>query len=113
MREHEINKLNNFVGGWYFDDTSICDKLIQYHQNSNKKAEGTLGRRVNKNYKDSTDVMIEDKDLYNEYVNNNLQKVIDEYRKKYIFSDFWKNKRQKCGPEHIICSVLNHLKMNP
>jgi hypothetical protein len=87
MREHEINKLNNFVGGWYFDDTSICDKLIQYHQNSNKKAEGTLGRRVNKNYKDSTDVMIEDKDLYNEYVNNNLQKVIDEYRKKYIFSD--------------------------
>lgn len=33
MREHEINKLNNFIMGWYLDDTSYCDKLIQIFNN--------------------------------------------------------------------------------
>ena len=29
---------------------------------------------------------------------------------KNIFSDFWKNKGQKCGPEHLKCSEINQLK---
>lgn len=87
MVEHEINHLNSFVGGWYMDDTSICDKLIEYHKQSNLKREGTVGLKVNKKVKDSTDVAIEYSDLYYEYTDKNLQPIVDLYKKKYIFSD--------------------------
>jgi hypothetical protein len=29
---------------------------------------------------------------------------------KNIFSDFWKNKGQKCGPEQLKCSEISQLK---
>ena len=32
MREHSVNKLDNFICGWYMDDTSLCDELIEYYK---------------------------------------------------------------------------------
>jgi 2OG-Fe(II) oxygenase superfamily len=87
MREHSINNLNNFIGGWYLDDTSVCDKLIEYHKNSNHKYEGTVTDIVDKESKDSIDVFLEDELLATEYCLNNLQHVVDLYRKKYRYCD--------------------------
>lgn len=95
LREHEINNLNTFICGWYFDDTTICDKLIEYHKQSKKKFEGKVGAGVVKSQKDSVDVVLEDLDLCTEYCDVKLQSVLDLYKKKYIFSNFtepWKIK---------------------
>jgi hypothetical protein len=54
MREHEVNQLNNFIMGWYADDISFTHNLIQYHQESNEKYNGTFKKEV----KESTDVTL-------------------------------------------------------
>ena len=40
MREHEINKLDNFIMGWHMDDTTICDKIIKYYSFAEDKKVG-------------------------------------------------------------------------
>jgi hypothetical protein len=54
MREHQVNQLNNFIMGWYADDTSFVDELLTFHNNSEDKTNGTFSPAV----KDSTDVPI-------------------------------------------------------
>ena len=58
LKEHSINQLNNFMGGWFINE-SICDELIDYHKQSNNKVKGRIYRnntRVeDKSVKDSTD----------------------------------------------------------
>ena len=60
MREHSVNNLNNFICGWYSTDTSVCDKLIEYHKNSNDKVLGKSSDGFNMildtTIKDSVDV---------------------------------------------------------
>jgi hypothetical protein len=59
MREHEINKLNNFMMGWYLDDTSACDKLIQIFNDHQKDVvDGFVGSYgyVDTNIKQSKDL---------------------------------------------------------
>jgi hypothetical protein len=90
MREHIINKLNNFIGGWYLDDTSICDELIEFSNSSpriNGYSNGNNGQFVDKNVKDSLDVLLNTapEQLYRKYVLGNLQLVVDEYIKKYSY----------------------------
>lgn len=90
MREHIINKLNNFIGGWYLDDTSICDELIEFSNSSpriNGYSTNGHGEFVDKNVKDSLDVMLNTapEQLYRKYVLGNLQLVVDEYIKKYSY----------------------------
>lgn len=93
MREHEINKLNNFIAGWYLEDTSICDELIEFNNNSPHRIEGTVGCKhdivVDHNVKHSLDVSLftAPSDLIERYVLNNLQLVINEYIKKYKYSN--------------------------
>jgi len=90
MREHEINKLDNFICGWYLEDTSICDKLVDYH-NNNPASEGVLQNHdklvVDKTLKDSYDVTIKDRDLWTEYCVYNLQPLVNLYREKYPHVD--------------------------
>lgn len=54
MREHQINQQNNFIMGWYADDLSFVDELIEYHNKSDVKYNGTFSPDV----KDSVDVSI-------------------------------------------------------
>jgi hypothetical protein len=84
MREHEINKLDQFICAWYLEDTSICDKLIRYHLNAEIKKLGASTGGVNKNIKDSIDCSLINApvELVSEYFNN-LQFVTNEYIKKY------------------------------
>jgi prolyl 4-hydroxylase len=93
MKEYEIENSNNsFIAGWVFDDTAICDQLIDYHKQAPNKIVGQYGRigkmKVNKDHKDSLDVQLKDPILFNEY-NRYLQLVADQYIKKYSYCDFY------------------------
>lgn len=94
MKEHFINQLDNFICGWYIDK-NVCDDMIRYHQNCASKKPGTFGfhRKVNKNFKDSIDCVLEDHDLSERYYSE-LQKCADLYVEKYKGCNVgppWKN----------------------
>jgi len=51
MKEHKINKNNNFINGWYIDSL-VCDDLIDYFEKSDRKEFGRIGAgEVNKEKK--------------------------------------------------------------
>ena len=74
----EINNLNNFVKGWYIDDLSLCDKIINYFESSPNKNPGLCGPEVNLNFKASTDCKLSDENLLTEYISE-LQKCVNKY----------------------------------
>lgn len=88
-KPHKINERNNFIGGWYLDDLSICDELISYHMNSSDKREGMMTGGpigfVDKTAKDSTDVTLSPCDLTQRYVVL-LYEVAKHYVQKYSYS---------------------------
>ena len=92
FKEHEVNSLNNFIMGWYAEDTSLCDKIIKCHKNNLTKTPGQVGLGdglhygINKNYKDSTDSTLDNfHDLMQEY-GSILQSCINKYVEKYEWS---------------------------
>jgi hypothetical protein len=58
MREHDINKLDNFMGAWYLE-SSICDKLIDYHKSSPYKYQGITGEVYKPEEKESIDIIVQ------------------------------------------------------
>ena len=58
MIEHKIKSQYDFVQGYYINDLSICDNLIKLHNNSKTVAGLSGGNQVNKNKKDSTDLVL-------------------------------------------------------
>jgi hypothetical protein len=82
MTPHTINEENIFIGGWIPDDTSICDRLIEYHKNDELKEPGRIRKGVDKTFKDSTDSVILDDTLLIDYANY-LQILLCEYVKIY------------------------------
>ena len=68
----------------YLEDLSICDRLIQFHKNSSEKEPGCTGSGVNIEVKDSTDVVLSNDALAQEYLIN-LQKVTNKYIEKFPF----------------------------
>lgn len=93
MREHEVNKLNNFICGWYLDDTSICDELIQFHKESPNKFEGRVGHNdntmVREDFKQSIDVALSlaPPNIVEKYILKYLQPVTDAYIEKYRYAN--------------------------
>lgn len=91
MREHSINSLDNFIAGWYLQDTTICDKIIDFFNASNKKHQGITGKRINSSFesyidtsiKDSIDCPLEDEILLK--YSKELQTVVNQYIKKYPY----------------------------
>jgi hypothetical protein len=72
MRPHEVNDTETGVMGWYLDDTSICDEIIQYHKDMTEMGVAQRGisynSEVNNKFKDSWDVALLNKTLHNKYV---------------------------------------------
>jgi hypothetical protein len=95
MKTHGINALNNFMGGWYIDE-SVCDDLILYHKNNPDKIIGATGgftetghtHAVNKSVKDSTDVVLKFGDVATKYFAE-LQSCTNEYIKLYPYSNYY------------------------
>jgi|TARA_B100000035_G_C21033778_1_gene569795 hypothetical protein len=82
-----------FISGWYIEDNSICDSLIDLWKNSDKQI-GTVNINgssiIDKNYKDSIEVKI-----HPNSDNFYFLKYLDELRiiaKKYITQYPWSDK---------------------
>lgn len=86
MREHEVNKLDNFIAGWYMEDTSICDRIITYYKNSPDKQPGAMyaggEAKVIPEAKQSTDVLVWPDELRSDYYAI-LGKIVNRYKEKY------------------------------
>ena len=89
MREHYVNSLDNFIGGWYMDP-SICDEILEYYNNSDKKFEGFVAAtRVDPSIKKSTDVWLNHNIELNKKYNILLQSVLEKYIEKYPFCNYF------------------------
>jgi prolyl 4-hydroxylase len=89
MREHEINKLDNFISGFYMDDTSICSELIVQHKMSKWKQRGRVGSGVSEMKKSTDSPMAENFDLQERFVGGPLQKAVELYYKKYEYANLY------------------------
>jgi hypothetical protein len=77
--------VSSFIEQYYLEDLSICDRLIEYFENSKEKNIGKVGfNLVDKAIKDSTDVYLNDGNLASEY-NLELQQAVNKYVSKYKF----------------------------
>ena len=82
-REHEVNKLDNFILGWYMDDITLCDKFINYfHNNSTLKGPGRMSNMIDKNAKDSTDCQITPNINFDGLTD--YYKVLQDLSEKYV-----------------------------
>jgi hypothetical protein len=94
MKSHSINKLENFIAGWYIEDVTICDELIHFFNTKAKKQVGEFSGDSSKECdlkkKNSTDALLQEPTLLNRYLNS-LQKVADEYKKLYVYSNLFVN----------------------
>ena len=92
MKQHKLNKENNFIEGYYISKTSICDDLINLFDESNNKQVGVQGNQiVDKKTKDSTDLSLTINDIAQSKILNSyfveLGKCLKMYKKKYKFCD--------------------------
>jgi hypothetical protein len=84
--------MNNFIGEWFIEDLSICDRLIKCFNESDKKSEGAVGNEngvgvINSSVKKSTEMTlrsVSDKNLVLSYFKE-LQNVLDYYIDEYKF----------------------------
>ena len=91
--EYVLEAEKSFIGAWFFEDLTICDDLIMHFEQNPNKVDGFVQRAseivstIDKNEKDSTDtILMLDTDIGQRYVNE-LQKVLDMYKIKFIRSD--------------------------
>lgn len=83
--------------GFYGEDLSLCDQLIEYHKNSDNKYQGHAGTpeniEIDKTVKDSTDVNLDDFMLQIKYVDHFMQPMLEKYIQKYSYvnaNDPWR-----------------------
>jgi prolyl 4-hydroxylase len=89
MIEHNVNKLDNFICGFYIQD-NLCDEIIEFHKNTKNKSPGKVGYdsvpKVDTKVKDSIDASLTDRNLLEKYVHY-LQKSVAMYVEKYPYCD--------------------------
>ena len=81
MKSHGVNASKNFIAAWYMQP-DICDLLIEYYEQSDDKRLGIVGSGVNKEVKDSTDVIVKDQRLAEIY-HDKLKEIAHAYIKEY------------------------------
>ena len=90
MKEHKINSQYDFVQGYYMNDLSICDYLINLHKTT-KTVDGFSGNRINKNKKDSTDLVLKPQETkFYQELNQYFQEqenALNVYKKKDEYSN--------------------------
>jgi len=93
MKEVFLGTNNSFIGAWYLEDSTICDDLIKFFEESEQFQEpGRVvyesGSQVNKSVKNSIDIgLAPGFEVADRYVVE-LQKVLDAYKSKYPESDY-------------------------
>ena len=92
MKQHKLNKNNNFIEGYYMSNSSICNDLINFFDESNNKIVGVqCDQIIDKTKKDSTDLSLGINDVAQYKILNSyfkeLGKCLEMYKKKYKFCD--------------------------
>ena len=89
MKEHYLNSKNNFIDGYYINNLSICDELINLFETSKNKTIGKTRKGVDKTKKDSLDLGIYINEIENNKILqlyfNEFVKCLDIYKNKYKF----------------------------
>jgi hypothetical protein len=84
----ELVLQDNFIGAWFLDDISICDKLIEYYESlPERHRDGGLGYKgiVDTDKKKCREIHLKHEEVLVSHYLSSLQKVCDEYIKKYPF----------------------------
>ena len=98
MQAHNVNNLDNFICGWYLDDLSICDELVDYYQKDPFKEAGGVGNgTIDTTWKDSTDSVLQGP-LTEKYFSTCLRPCLDRYVEKYSYSNYY-------GPWSIVQGI--------
>jgi len=85
MREHDINQLDNFVAGWYMDDLSVCDHIIEYHSKAATYPGYIANGVVNEQVKKSVDTTLDPRsEAFMAYTPTLLQ-CFELYKQKYPY----------------------------
>ena len=98
MKPHSVNNslCENFINGWYFNDTTICDNLINFfEENSKSAAKGTTGLHgyIDLKRKNSFDIGFDaddNREILLSY-KKNLEQALNEYKKKYTMCSEWQS----------------------
>lgn len=105
MKASKINKLDNFIAGWYINK-KVCNDFIDYFEESPFKYPGVIGNKngltVDIKKKHSTDLSINVRDINNDIrVTNYLKQlslVLQKYKKKYKY----------CSEQHPSWSIVEN-----
>lgn len=84
MREHSINQLNNFICGYYIDNSHIIDSIVDFIKTSDLEP-GKAGGHIREDIKKSFDIVCSD-ELNTEYMKE-FSKCMDLYLEKYKFAN--------------------------
>tara|TARA_B110000977_G_scaffold95352_1_gene125848 strand:+ start:524 stop:1156 length:633 start_codon:yes stop_codon:yes gene_type:complete len=78
----QTHDYDGFIKGWYFKDTSLCDKIINWFEEyENTHDQETIG--INFGFKDSTDIQLDlSTTLYQEYMTQ-LRQVTELYLEQF------------------------------
>jgi prolyl 4-hydroxylase len=83
--------MTNFIKSWYVENKNLCDDIIRYHQNSNRKSSGAAHDDssntliIDKSIKDSIDVELDlDTDIREKYINE-LTRISQKYIKVFPY----------------------------
>jgi len=80
MKEHNINKLDSFIKGWYINK-SICKKLIKlFEKNKSKHVNGRFRDGYYPEFKKSTDLHIYNNDPIYDFYFKELNNCIKKYK---------------------------------
>jgi hypothetical protein len=87
VTEFSIDADKSFIFAGFLEDLSICDRLIDFFENSDTKYPGEIVKNgqgaILKNIKDSIDLTLRpDQSITQEYAIE-LQKVVEVYKEKY------------------------------
>tara|TARA_S200002703_G_C3695226_1_gene213489 strand:+ start:62 stop:652 length:591 start_codon:yes stop_codon:yes gene_type:complete len=89
LTAHKNNKNNNFIAGWYIEDSFICDNMIDFfEQNSDYVQRGGMnGGKIDLNRKNSFDLSFNSNDNEEPLISykKNLSKVLELYKDKYKY----------------------------
>jgi len=88
MRAHSLNTTTQFISGWYSDDASLVDRLLDYTQTSlDRNPAVSRGGSVNTSVKHGWDSRLDvNPDLHAQY-KRHLQSVVNLYIEQYPYSN--------------------------
>lgn len=93
MRPHKVNNKNNFIAGWYSEEYEVLDRIVESVKTSTLSAPGVTytpnGIGVNTEIKDSTDLYLENTQVYQDYINKILVPALEEYKAIYPKCDYY------------------------